>query len=226
MTDGVVEPKNAASVMLIRPGNLGLEILFLRRNPELAFQGDHWVFPGGRIDPDDTDAERPHDELATAQRAAVREASEEAGVSVPLDSLVYAIHWTPPVTSPIRFSTSFFIAPAPPEDIVIDGNEIHEFLWLRPTDALARHRARTFKLAAPTFALITRMDAFRTVDEALVGIAAWPKERLIGEIRETEKGRVAFYYPDIAYGGGDLSADGPRHRLWMMTSGWNYERSH
>ena len=145
---------------------------------------------------------------------------------MPLHSLVYAIHWTTPVTSPIRFSTSFFIAPAPPEDILVDGNEIHEFLWLRPADALARHRARTFKLAAPTFALITRINAFRTVDEALLGVAAWPNERLIGEIRETEDGRVALYYPDIAYGGGALSADGPRHRLWMVTSGWRYERSH
>ena len=137
MTDGVVKPKNAASVMLIRPGNLGLEILFLRRNPELAFQGDHWVFPGGRIDPDDTDAERPHDESATAQRAAVREASEEAGVSVPLNSLVYAIHWTTPVTSPIRFSTSFFIAPAPLEDITIDGNDIRDVTQ----ESLARQTA-------------------------------------------------------------------------------------
>ncbi len=176
MTDDAATPKKAASVMLIRQGHLGLEILFLRRNPALAFQGDHWVFPGGRIDPDDTDAERPHDELTTAQRAAVREASEEAGVFVPLDSLIYAIHWTTPVTSPIRFSTSFFVAPAPPEDITIDGHEIHEFKWLRPTDALARHRARDFKLAAPTFALITRMNAFHTVDEALLGVAGWPKE--------------------------------------------------
>tara|TARA_B100001146_G_scaffold178381_1_gene159963 strand:+ start:14 stop:694 length:681 start_codon:yes stop_codon:yes gene_type:complete len=226
MTHSPVQPKDAASVMLIRSGSRGLEILFLRRNPSLAFQGDHWVFPGGRIDPIDKDVDRPHDELAAAQKAAVREAAEESGVSVPLHSLVYAIHWTTPVTSPIRFSTSFFIAPAPPEDILVDGNEIHEFLWLRPADALARHRARTFKLAAPTFALITRINAFRTVDEALLGVAAWPNERLIGEIRETEDGRVALYYPDIAYGGGALSADGPRHRLWMVASGWHYERSH
>ncbi len=174
MTHSPVQPKDAASVMLIRSGSRGLEILFLRRNPSLAFQGDHWVFPGGRIDPIDKDVDRPHDELAAAQKAAVREAAEESGVSVPLHSLVYAIHWTTPVTSPIRFSTSFFIAPAPPEDILIDGNEIHEFLWLRPADALARHRARTFKLAAPTFALITRINAFHTVDEALLGVAAWP----------------------------------------------------
>ena len=80
MTHAPVQPKDAASVMLIRSGSRGLEILFLRRNPSLAFQGDHWVFPGGRIDPIDKDVDRPHDELPAAQKAAVREAAEESGV--------------------------------------------------------------------------------------------------------------------------------------------------
>lgn len=210
--------------MLLRSGTDGLEILYLRRNPVLAFQGDHWVFPGGRIDPGDKVADVPADELAAARRAAVREAREEAGIAVPLSSLVYAIHWTTPTISPIRFATSFFVARAPTDDVTVDGGEIHAFEWLRPTDALARHRDHTFKLAAPTYALTTRVGAFNDVDRALAAVASWPKERLVGEIRKINGGRVALYHPDVAYGGGALAEPGPRHRLWMVASGWRYER--
>ena len=42
------------------------------------FMPEVWVFPGGRVDPDDHDPARPGDELATACRAAIREAAEDA----------------------------------------------------------------------------------------------------------------------------------------------------
>ena len=211
--------------MLLRAGAGGLEILFLRRNPALAFQGDHWVFPGGRIDLGDEAADLPADALAAARRAAVREAREEAGIAVPLASLVYAIHWTTPTVSPIRFATSFFVARAPTDEVTIDDGEIHAFEWLQPADALARHRKRAFKLAAPTYALTTRIGAFDDVDRALAAVATWPEERLLGKIRAIDDGRVALYHPDAAYGGGALAEPGPRHRLWMARSGWRYERT-
>ena len=50
MSGAPVRPRPAASVMLMRTGAGGLEILFLRRNPTLAFHGGYWVFPGGRVD--------------------------------------------------------------------------------------------------------------------------------------------------------------------------------
>jgi len=65
--------------MLIRSGAGGLEILFLRRNPTLAFHGGYWVFPGGRIDAGDVDPIAPDDQAAAARRAAVREAREGGG---------------------------------------------------------------------------------------------------------------------------------------------------
>ena len=63
------EPLPAATVIPIRDGGQGLEALMLRRNSKIAF-GGMWVFPGGRVDPDDRDPTRPDDELATARRAA------------------------------------------------------------------------------------------------------------------------------------------------------------
>ncbi|SVD93656.1 uncharacterized protein METZ01_LOCUS446510, partial [marine metagenome] len=45
-----IEPHPAASVVLLRDGTAGPEILYLRRNPDLRFMGGYWVFPGGRVD--------------------------------------------------------------------------------------------------------------------------------------------------------------------------------
>ena len=220
-----VEPRPAASVMLVRSGGSGLEILFLRRNPTLAFHGGYWVFPGGRIDAADTDPDAPGDDAAAARRAAVREAREEAGVDVTPDSLVFAVHWTTPAVSPIRFATWFFVAPAPADRITVDGGEIHAHQWLPPADALARQRAGEIKLAAPTFALTTRMADFDDVDTALAAVASWPEERLLGDLLDVKGGQVALYHQDAAHGGGPLDRAGPRHRLWMLESGWRYERA-
>lgn len=218
-------PRPAASVMLVRSGRGGLEILFLRRNPTLAFHGGYWVFPGGRIDAADADPAAPGDAAAAARRAAVREAREEAGVEVTAESLAFAVHWTTPEVSPIRFATWFFVAPASEDRITVDGGEIHAHQWLSPVDALARQRSGEIKLAAPTFALTTRMTDFEDVDTALAAVAKWPEERLLGDLLDVEGGQVALYHQDAAYGGRPLDRPGPRHRLWMVESGWRYERA-
>ena len=154
----------------------------------------------------------------------MREAREEAGVRLSAASLVSATHWTTPADSPIRFATWYFVAPAPAARIRVDGGEIQAYRWLRPNDALARFRAGEMRLAEPTFGLTVRLAAFADVATALTAVAAWPKERLVGELREVEGGRVATYERDAAHGGGPLDRPGPRHRLWMVASGWRYER--
>ena len=71
----------AATVVLLRDTERGLETLMLRRDSRLAFAGGMWVFPGGRVDPGDFAGDETDD--ATAGRnAAVREAAEEAGLVV------------------------------------------------------------------------------------------------------------------------------------------------
>ncbi len=216
-----VEPRAASTVALLRPAPQGIEILYLQRNPSLRFQGGYWVFPGGRIDPDDAHGSEQHDAAPAARRAAVREASEEAGLRVAESSLVFAIHWTTPAHSPIRFATWFFIAPAPRADVAIDRGEIVDHQWLTPRDALDAQRQGRMPLAAPTFALTTRLLELPTVDAAM---ADWPDERLLGQLHDVEGGQVALYAQDIAYETGDVHQHGPRHRLWMVDSGWRYER--
>jgi 8-oxo-dGTP pyrophosphatase MutT (NUDIX family) len=91
-----VEPRNAATVVLLRPGHEGPEVYLLRRQTSMAFAGGMCVFPGGGVDPRDFDhktawagptpaewASRLGTDEATARAlvcAAVRETFEESGV--------------------------------------------------------------------------------------------------------------------------------------------------
>ena len=99
MTSGAVEPRPAATVVLLRHGTCGLEALLTQRPSSRAFAGDMHVFPGGRVDPADADPAlvdrsevsgddasaalggdvEPEPALA-AHLAAIRELFEEAGV--------------------------------------------------------------------------------------------------------------------------------------------------
>ncbi len=83
---GTTELIPAATVLVLQDGTDGLEVLMLRKNSKIA-SGGMRVFPGGRIDNEDTvrGADGQPDELATAARAAVREAAEAARIAVDPD---------------------------------------------------------------------------------------------------------------------------------------------
>ena len=175
-----VEPRPAASVMVFRSTPQGPVVLYLRRNPDLAFHGGYWVFPGGRIDPADRDTDNPHDDMAAARRAAVRESDEEAGLDLAVDDLVFAVHWTTPLASPIRFSTWFFVAETMDEEVRIDGQEIHDSRWIRPADALEEQAASTIKLAGGCVAHIRIDHQTRGMSGCAVGVGrrSWMARRV------------------------------------------------
>ena len=220
----VATPQPAASVVLLRDGPAGPEILYLRRSPDLKFMGGYWVFPGGRIDPGDHPRNGGSDELAPARQAAAREAHEEAGVAVDPAALHPICQWTTPATSPIRFATWFFAAAAAPPSVRVDGVEIEDHRWWRPPDALQAHREQRILFANPTFALSTRLTGHATVAEALAAVDTWPRERFLGRLHPTHGGRVALYAEDCGYETGHLDCAGPRHRIWMIDGEWRYER--
>ncbi|GAA1943078.1 NUDIX hydrolase [Nocardioides hwasunensis] len=51
------EPRDAATVVLLRPGARASELYLLRRQTSMAFAGGMCVFPGGGVDPRDFDDE-------------------------------------------------------------------------------------------------------------------------------------------------------------------------
>jgi 8-oxo-dGTP pyrophosphatase MutT (NUDIX family) len=212
-------PIPAATVVLVRDGDDGLETLMLRRNAHGAF-GGMWVFPGGRVDPGDGEDEDG------ARRAAVRETLEEASLVVDSAALVPFAHWTPPPIAPKRFATWFFLAPAPEGIVAVDGSEIHEHIWVTPADAMKRRDAGQIELAPPTFVTLHRLSQFAAVASALEDAAKGPVEFFSTKVMRASSGEpVAVWHGDVAYDGDDLDAAGARHRLAMVRDAWAYERS-
>jgi 8-oxo-dGTP pyrophosphatase MutT (NUDIX family) len=220
----VAEPIPAATVIVARDGPEGLEVLMLRRSSRGAF-GGMWVFPGGAVENDDVDPADADDEVAVARRAAVREAAEEAALSIDPAALVTFSHWVPPpVGAPKRFSTWFFLAPAPADvEVAVDGAEIHEHGWRRPVDAIAARDAGEIELAPPTWVTLWRLSTVDSVDEAVRLAQENEPQRFETHMYFPDGVAVAVWHDDVAYDDGDLSRPGPRHRLSLLPGGWQYE---
>lgn len=79
-------PRAASTVLLLRAGAQGPEILLVRRARSMGFFPDAWVFPGGRVDESDGIApaighpSARESELRAYIVAAARECFEEAGL--------------------------------------------------------------------------------------------------------------------------------------------------
>src|ERR671918_253304 len=137
---------DAATVVLVRDGDAGLECLMLRKTKGQAF-GGLWVFPGGRVEAGDGEG------FEGVRRAAVREAQEETGLLLEPTELVPFAHWFPPPEAPRRFATWFFLAALPggAAEVIVDGGEIGDHVWTTPSAALDRHRAGEIKMVPPTW---------------------------------------------------------------------------
>lgn len=212
----------ASTVILLRDAADGLHTLLLRRNSALGFAGGAWVFPGGRVDPEEI-ATAP-DELAAARVAAVRETLEEAQLSIVAESLHYYSHWTTPPVSPKRFATWFFVARAPLDHTVtVDGGEIHDHLWVRPAEALEKRASGEIELLPPTFVSLIELAQCADVEEALMRIArrqppVFEPHFLMREDRTAQ----SMYAGDAGYASSDPDVPGPRHRTVLGKTEWQY----
>ena len=174
-----VEPREAASVILLRGGDAALEVLLTRRNPASRFMGGAWVFPGGALDPGDT----------SLRAAAVREVAEEAGLALPdPEALVPFSRWITPKPLPIRFDTHFFLALAPAgQEPRVDGAEMVDLGWFAPSAALAAHARGELELVFPTVKHLEQLAPFASADALVASargreiVAVEPELRGMGE---------------------------------------------
>ena len=56
-SDSIAKPQPAATVMLLRDGDAGMEVFMIVRHHQSDVHAGALVFPGGRVDPEDS--ERP-----------------------------------------------------------------------------------------------------------------------------------------------------------------------
>lgn len=135
-------PRPAATIMVLRDGDHGLEVLMVRRSQKSSFFPHAWVFPGGRVDPaDQQTATRGtiaglSDENRAFAVAAIRECFEEAGVWLGEGSS------TPALRDALNSRTATLLD-AP--DLVADLDRIEQWSrWITPVNEPKRYDACFF----------------------------------------------------------------------------------
>ncbi|MBA2674431.1 MBL fold metallo-hydrolase [Ramlibacter sp.] len=241
----------AATVLLLRDGADGVEVLMTRRSATASFAPGAYVFPGGGIDAADAQCHalaqrRPAqtDARLTEAIAAIRESFEELGVLLArradgsfataediaaldrhqpfaaqcqarglvlaADDVFLLAHWITDRDLPRRFDVPFLVARMPGgQQPVADEAEQFEPVWVRPAEALARHKAGSFFMIFPTIRTLERLVAYPTADAVLQACAGeqplWtscPRAGLLhgGESRhmehEMQYGELALVCPD------------------------------
>ena len=172
-----VEPRQAASLILLRDGADGAEVLLVQRNPAQRFMGGAWVFPGGAVhDGDDTDH----------AAAAVRELEEEAGIELPPDTeLVPFSRWITPEEegATIRFDASFFAARAPDgAEAIPDGGECLDARWMTPAAALEAGARGEMMVVFPTVKHLELLAETPSVNATLAAARERPVEPILPKV--------------------------------------------
>ncbi|MGV3678791.1 MAG: MBL fold metallo-hydrolase [Acidovorax sp.] len=113
-------------------------------------------------------------DIATLDRSAPFAAQCEArGLRLAADSVYLLAYWTADRDLPRRFEVPFLAARMPQgQTPVADEAEQFEPVWVRPTDALARHEAGQFFMIFPTIRTLQRLAKFKNTQAVLDALAS------------------------------------------------------
>ena len=152
----VVEPRHAASLIVLRQGPAGPETLMGRRGAGHRFMPHCLVFPGGAVDPGDAVAPAASELRPEVMRhlllssdpalarglaiAAARELEEETGLTLGapphLDGFDYLCRAVTPPGSPVRFNARFLVVDAARVGGRLAGSgELEDLRWYRLEEA-------------------------------------------------------------------------------------------
>src|ERR1700722_1727832 len=184
----ILLPRPAATVITVRDGVNGYEILMLRRNLNSDFVGGAYVFPGGRVDETDAGARAAGlsfglDDGEASRRlglesgglayyvACLRELFEEAGLLVVCTRDGAPFHLSDDATiqrlsisrRDVNAGTLDFLEMLEREDFVLDLRGLEYVAhWVTPTGFSRRFDTRFFVVMAPVDQVATH-DAGETV---------------------------------------------------------------
>ncbi len=223
-------PANPAStVILLRPVGDRFEVLLLLRAKAIKFAGGAWVFPGGRIDPEDGKIAGTEnlDSYKAASIAAARESDEEAGLSLDPESFIEYSHWTTPLAEKKRFSTWFLLGDVDSNcSVTVDDGEIVEYQWLTPQAAIDKHHDKALKILPPTYLTLLELAKFRDIADVRRFAAERLAPRFFPNMVFHDKTVSVLYQDDPGYLDGNPHAEGAQHRMTMVDDCWHYIQPH
>jgi 8-oxo-dGTP pyrophosphatase MutT (NUDIX family) len=184
------------------------QILIVQRSADLAFAAGAYVFPGGRVDPEDGIAGPIHHpqlnlQEAAARIAALRETREETGITLDIAAtdLVPFARWLPKhevVTR--RFDTRFYLATTSERtEPVADGEETSHAFWATAQEVLDRCSAGNGRAIFPTRRLLERLARFDSFEAARYEAQRLPQRTISPWIEQREGGDWLCIPEDAGY---------------------------
>jgi len=181
--------REAASAVVARDGDDGLEVVVLERGASSRFLPGYVAFPGGSTDAEDRElARRWFGTPEEARRAcAVRELVEEVSLVLTEEGLVGGAgatteavdaappstgqlaeiaHWVAPPSVPVRFDARYFAVRAPAGlEPRPDGGETADAWWVSPRRLLDDWAEGRRRLYWPTFFTVSEISGCGSVDD-------------------------------------------------------------
>jgi len=216
MSQIIVTPRLAATLILLQDTTQGLEVMLVERSGKASFAAGKFVFPGGAVDAGDTFLDNSGLSDGALRVAAIRETYEECGllladihgqfpdptadffsivknsqIHLQTQTLVPFAHWITPPQSPKRFDTHFFIAAAPAGQLpVADRKEVMSAVWSNPISVVEQAESEEINLMFATYMTLRWLTAFTSADQALVAARQRQIVTVIAESSDSSEGRI------------------------------------
>jgi 8-oxo-dGTP pyrophosphatase MutT (NUDIX family) len=89
-------------------------------------------------------------------------------LSPAVNNFFYLDRWITPSIFPIRYDARFFLAVAPvSQEVSHDSNELVDYRWFTPEEALREYRDGAIKLVMPTVSTLELLKRFKTCGDML-----------------------------------------------------------
>jgi 8-oxo-dGTP pyrophosphatase MutT (NUDIX family) len=106
--------------------------------------------------------------LVFEKKLAFKEMLAMESLTPAVNNFFYVNRWITPPLFPIRYDTRFFAVKAPDnQETSHDENELVDFEWISPADALQKYRENKMKLVMPTIKTLEFLSRFNSSADAI-----------------------------------------------------------